>query len=82
MMKTDRHKEVDATPTPREVDNMAAVLEGRHGVHAEHVAQFFTDWNAHYGDTSRSWAWAAVTECVRKRTSQRLGGNGIATRHL
>ena len=81
MMSTDRHMEVDATPTPREVANMAAVLEGRHGVHAEHVAQFFTDWNAHYGDTSRSWAWAAVTECVRKRTSQRLGGNEIATRH-
>lgn len=72
MMSTSRHQEVDATPTPREVDNMAAVHEGRHGVHAEHVAQFFTDWNAQHGDTSRSWAWAAVTECVRKRTSKRL----------
>ena len=41
MMSTSRHQEVDATPTPREVDNMAAVHEGRHGVHAEHVAQFF-----------------------------------------
>ena len=65
---------VDATPTPAEVDMMAAVLEGRHGVHAEQVAQFLVDWNAHNGDTSRSWAWTAVTECVRKRTSQRLAG--------
>lgn len=52
---------------------MAAVLEGRHGVHAEHVAQFFADWNANKGDASRSWAWSAVTERVRKRTCERLG---------
>ncbi len=72
-MHTDWHPEADVTPTPGEVDMMAAVLEGRHGVYAEHVAQFFTDWNAQKGDASRSWAWAAVTEKVRKRTCQRIG---------
>lgn len=72
-MNTHWHPDVDATPTPGEVEMMAATLEGRHGVHAEHVAQFFTDWNAHNGDASRSWAWAAVTERVRKRTGTRMG---------
>lgn len=66
--------DADATPTPSEVDMMAAVLEGRHGVHAEDVAQFLVDWNSHRGDASRSWAWTAVTECVRKRTSDRIAG--------
>ena len=64
--------EQDTTPTPGEVEMMAAVLEGRHGVHAEHVAQFFSDVNAQKGDASRSWAWAAVTERVRMRTTSRL----------
>ena len=67
------HPDNDATPTPGEVEMMAAVLEGRHGVHAEHVAQFFTDWNANKGDAPRSWAWAAVTERVRRRTGERTG---------
>lgn len=52
---------------------MATVLEGRHGIHAEHVAQFFADWNAMSGDTSRTSAWNAVTERVRRRTCERLG---------
>lgn len=72
-MNAPWHPDADATPTPGEVDMMAAVLEGRHGIHAEHVAQFFTDWNASKGDASRSWAWAAVTEQVRKRMDQRIG---------
>lgn len=71
-MNTTWHPECDATPTPGEVEMMAAVLEGRHGVHAEQVAQFFTDWNANKGDASRSWAWAAVAERVRKRENDRL----------
>ena len=73
-MKTKWHPDGDATPNPGEVDMMASVLEGRHGVHAEHVAQFFSDWNAKEGDTPRSWAWAAVTEQVRRRTRKRIDG--------
>jgi hypothetical protein len=65
--------DADVTPTPGEVEMMAVVLEGRHGVHAEHVAQFFADMNAQKGDASRSWAWAAVTARVRLRTDQRIG---------
>lgn len=76
MMTANWHPEQDATPTPSEVEMMASVLEGRHGVHAEHVAQFFSDWNANKGDASKSWAWAAVTERVKLRTTQRVDGGG------
>ncbi len=68
------HPECDATPTPGEVDMMATALEGRHGVAAEEVAQFFVDWNAQHTDAGRSWAWAAVAERIRQRTSRRLSG--------
>ncbi len=64
----------DVTPTTKDVEVMALTLEGRHGVYAEHVATFFSELNAHNGDASRSWAWAAVCERVRKRTSERLDG--------
>jgi len=56
---------------------MAEVLEGRHGVHAEEVAQFFSDWNAQQGDTSRSWAWAAVVVRVRLRTDKRMASDRL-----
>lgn len=71
-MTSSWHPDSDATPTPGEVDLMAGVLEGRHGVHAEDVAQFFIDWNAQKADASRCWAWAAVAERIRQRTSERV----------
>lgn len=76
-MSTMWHPDTDVTPTTGEVDMMAAVLEGRHGVHAETVAQFLTDWNAHNGDAPRSWAWAAVATKVRERMSDRVGGDAL-----
>ena len=72
-MTSKWHPDEDVTPTPNEVEMMAAVLEGRHGIHAEHVAEFFSEMNAQQGDASRSWAWAAVSERVRKRAGDRLG---------
>ena len=77
-MTSKRHADYDSTPNPGEVEMMATVLEGRHGVYAEHVAQFFSDWNAKEGDAPRSWAWAAVTEQVRRRTRQRIDGRAAA----
>ena len=62
----------DLTPTPNQVGMMADVLEGRHGVHAERVASFFSEVNAQAGDASRSWAWAAVSERVRRNTRERV----------
>lgn len=67
------HLEMDLTPTPKEVEMMAAVLEGRHGVFAEQVASFFSEANAQKGDASRSWAWAAVSERVKRRATARIG---------
>lgn len=68
---TSWHPEEDATPTPGEVQNMAAVLEGRHGVHAAEVAEFFSASHAHAADAGRSWAWAAVAEAIRRRDRAR-----------
>jgi hypothetical protein len=70
------HPDEDTTPTPGEVDSMACVLEGRHGMWAEQVADFFSEWNAQHGDASRSWAWAAVGERIRLRTGKRTAATG------
>ena len=70
------HPEHDATPTPREVGEMACVLEGRHGIYAAEVAEFFSAVHSQQGDAGRSWAWAGVAETVRRRTQARLGEQG------
>lgn len=62
----------DATPTPRDVELMALVLEGRHGVYAAEIAEFFSNIHDNEGDVSRSWAWAGVASLVRKREHARL----------
>jgi len=71
-MTTTEDSADDLTPAPREVDMMAAVLEARHGVHADEVAQFFSDWNAHNGEAARAWAWKAVCAQLRRRTHERV----------
>ena len=65
------HPEEDATPTPREVESMAEVLEGRHGVHATEVADFFSTLHSLKGDAGRCWAWAGVAEMLRRRSENR-----------
>jgi hypothetical protein len=67
------HPDTDATPTPRDVEFMAATLESRHGFHAAEVADFFSILHGQQGDAGRSWAWAGVAELVRKREVTRLG---------
>lgn len=66
------HPEQDATPTPRDVDFMADVLEGQHGSHAADVADFFAAYHGEKGDAGRAWAWSGVAELVRKRERARL----------
>lgn len=68
------HPEQDATPTPRDVEFMAATLEARHGLHAAEVAEFFSTLHSQHGDAGRSWAWAGVAELVRRRELGRLSG--------
>ena len=65
------HPEEDATPTPQDVETMACVLEGRHGVHAIEVAEFFSTLHSIGNDAGRCWAWAGVAETIRKREKQR-----------
>ncbi len=62
----------DATPTPRDVDVMASVLEGRHGLLAAEIAEFFSSLHDERGDAGRSWAWAGVAETVRLREHKRV----------
>jgi hypothetical protein len=73
-MNTTWHPEQDATPTPRDVEFMAAVLEGRHGLLAADVAEFFSSMHGLSGDAGRSWAWAGVAELVRQRERGRTHG--------
>lgn len=65
------HPNEDVTPTPQQVDNMACVLEGRHGHHAAGVAEFFSTFHSMEGDAGRSWAWAGVAELIRRREKAR-----------
>lgn len=62
----------DPTPTPRDVAAMAEVLEGRHGLHAAAVAEFFASYHGEKGDAGRAWAWSGVAELVRIRERARL----------
>ena len=73
-MNTSRKHEDDATPTPRDVDAMASVLEGRHGRLAAEIAEFFASLHGNRGDAGRSWAWAGVAQTVRMRERDRLRG--------
>ena len=61
------HPDEDVTPTPKDVDVMASVLEGRHGRHAVDVAEFFSTLHSLGGDAGRCWAWAGVAETIRRR---------------
>lgn len=62
----------EAAQAPRELERMAAVLEGRHGVLAGDVADFFAALNAQRGDSAGSWAWTAVGDRVRSRCKARM----------
>jgi hypothetical protein len=76
MMTRRRHSDQHATPTPGEVEAVAAALEARHGVHAAEVADFFSALHGRHGDTGRCWAWAGVAEVVRQRQRERLSAIG------
>lgn len=66
------HPDEDTTPSPRDVEFMAATLESLHGLHAADVAEFFSALHIESGDAGRAWAWAGVAELVRMREKKRL----------
>jgi hypothetical protein len=68
------HPDEDVTPSPKDVENMACVLEGRHGQFAADVAEFFAAVHGQKNDAGRTWAWAGVAEVVRNRERIRLQG--------
>jgi len=65
------HLRAYPTPTPIEVDATVTVLEGRHGIWAAEVAEFFSTLHSLRGDAGCSWAWANVAERVRHRSQTR-----------
>ena len=67
------NEQLDVTPTPDEVESIAALLEGEHGVLAVKVAEFFATHHSLDGDVSRSWAWTGVADRIRHREQVRLG---------
>jgi hypothetical protein len=73
-MASGWHFQQDMTPAPGEVEAMVAVLEGRHGVWAADVAEFFSTLHSLKGDIGRSWAWAGVAEMARRKAKARLAG--------
>jgi hypothetical protein len=70
-MATGMHPQDDVTPTPGEVEAMVSVLEGRHGIWAAEVAEFFSTFHSLKGDAGRSGAWAGVAEVARRRAEAR-----------
>jgi hypothetical protein len=70
-MSASWHPDEDATPTPTDVAEMAVVLEGRHGLFAAEVADFFSTFHALSQDAGRSWAWAGVAATIRARERKR-----------
>ena len=68
------HRDEDVTPSPKDVETMACVLEARHGQYAAEVAEFFACVHGQNNDAGRTWAWAGVAEVVRHRERRRLQG--------
>ena len=68
------HPDEDVTPSPKDVEVMACVLEGRHGPHAAEVADFNASLHGQKNDAGSTWAWAGVAEVVRHRERLRMQG--------
>ena len=62
----------DVTPTPNEVESIAALLESEHGTLAADIAEFFATHHSLGGDAGRSWAWTGVADRIRDREQKRI----------
>ena len=74
-------KQIETTTTPdqppasrREVEVMASVLEGRHGVLAVEIAEFLGAVHEQGGDPARASSWYEVSLALRRRKADRLSG--------
>ncbi len=71
-MATRWHPEDGEVASPAEIQVMASVLEGRHGVWAGEIADFLADAHRQANDAVRGRAWATVAQTVRIRERQRV----------
>lgn len=65
-------KKNESLSTLKDAELMAVVLEGRHGVFAAEVAEFFSLLHRQLGDAGRSKAWGGVARTVRRRENDRM----------
>jgi hypothetical protein len=70
-MASQGHFRTQSTSAASEIDALVAVLEGRHGIWAAEVAEFFATLHGLKGDSGRSSAWANVAEHARQRAEAR-----------
>ena len=71
-MPSTCQKKNESLSTLQDAELMAVVLEGRHGVFAAEVAEFFSLLHRQLGDAGRSKAWGGVARTVRRREGDRL----------
>ncbi|MEZ5926376.1 MAG: hypothetical protein R3D57_18560 [Hyphomicrobiaceae bacterium] len=64
----------EASASRREVEVMASVLEGRHGVLAVEIAEFLAAVHEDGGDLPRAGSWYEVSLAIRRRECERLAG--------
>jgi hypothetical protein len=64
--------ELDFTPPPQDIGALAEVLEGKHGIYAAGIADFFALYHGQKGDAGRAWAWTSIAELVRTRERDRV----------
>jgi hypothetical protein len=63
---------VGPAASPREVEVMASVLEGRHGVLAVEIAEFLAAVHENAGDLPRAGSWYEVSLVIRRREGERV----------
>lgn len=71
-MPRSRRKKPETLSTLQDAELMAVVLEGRHGVFAAEVAEFFALLHRQLGDAGRCKAWGGVARTVRRREHDRM----------
>jgi hypothetical protein len=75
MKPTETTSEDERTvDSSREVEVMASVLEGRHGVLAVEIAEFLVAVHEQAGDALRAAAWYDVALTIRRRELARTTG--------
>lgn len=65
---------VGPAASSREIELMASVLEGRHGVLAVEIAEFLAAIHEDSGDLPRAGSWYEVSLTIRRRENERVTG--------